>query len=354
MIYHNTNVALVYGMPQNGKTNFAHYLKENVKNSIIFHVDTFFPNLENYQQFENDVYEVTNDQTFAFQKHKILYDMLNCIYQTMQSTNHIPLLILEGYSIVKMTQHIIEFFKELKINNIFCFDIRNKEIFIDSITHDFEYGLNLVKPRLDINESSYQSFDFLQSDKKDSDSLEKLYKSNMLLYDLNNKTIVDVGCNAGYFLYQLHRTYDCKELIGIDNNEKWLKMCYNINSVHYNIDKIKLYNDSYFNVTLCDIDLLFCFSTFHYFRNKNELFFEKTHQALNTEGILVVEIETNPSEDCVIELRKRPNTDGFLEYPSEARIIEIAKGFKLIKKEPSVFQGGQFYDRYFYHFIKTS
>lgn len=354
MIYHNTNVALVYGMPQNGKTNFAHYLKENVKDSIIFHVDTFFPNLENYQQLENDVYEVTSDHSFVYRKHKILHDMLQCIYETFQSMNHVSLLIIEGYSLVKMVQPIVNFFKELKINNVYCFDVRNKQIFIDDNYYDFEYGLNLVTSKVNINDSSYQSFDFLQSEKKDSDSLEKLYKSNILLYDLNDKTIVDVGCNAGYFLYQLHRTYDCKELIGIDNNEKWLKINYDINSVHFNTNKIKLYCDSYFNVKLSDIDLMFCFSTFHYFINQHVLFFEKANQSLNDDGVLIVEIETNPSSDNVLEQKIRPRSDSYLEYPSEARIIEIAKGFKLIKKEPSVFQGGQFYDRYFYHFIKTS
>ena len=54
-----------------------------------------------------------------------------------------------------------------------------------------------------LERSDYQSFDFLGDIKKGSDSSKKFELSKLLEYDLLGKSCLDVGCNAGYFLFQL-------------------------------------------------------------------------------------------------------------------------------------------------------
>lgn len=353
MKYHNCKVALIYGMPSNGKTSFSNYLLNNIPGSKIIHVDTFFPMLDVYDDLKCDVYNISNDESFVYNKHHICHALFKEVYRTLNELNHLPLLIIEGYSLVKVIDQIVSFFNELQIQNIYRFEMYDMSILLDGKRLTFDEGLKMVKPVLNIEESSYQSFDFITPVKRDSDSLKKFETSNLLSHVLSDKTILDIGCNAGYFMFKiLNNVPSVKLLIGVDTNYKWLNVCYNINSCLYNTDKIQLLNQSIFDVNLKNIDVAFCFSTFHYFTDKQTEFLKHIHVMLNVNGFFILEIEVSPNETGV-EKRKRGPNQGELEYPSHDEILKRIDGlFYVAMIEKSVFQPGQFYDRYFYHLRK--
>jgi Protein of unknown function (DUF1698). len=54
-----------------------------------------------------------------------------------------------------------------------------------------------------LSRSGYQAFDFLGSGPKGSRSGEKYQLSKLDQFEIEGKDCLDVGCNAGYFLFRL-------------------------------------------------------------------------------------------------------------------------------------------------------
>ena len=144
-----------------------------------------------------------------------------------------------------------------------------------------------------LEKSHYQTFDLIEGDKRDSDSKGRFECSRLSSYDLEGKSVLDIGCNAGYFLFKLIDK-NPKALVGIELGEKFVYVLNELNNQVYKSDKIKaILGDFFYYEFDQTFDLILCFSTFHYFKD-NQLFFDKCYSLLNEGGTLLLEVEEYP------------------------------------------------------------
>ncbi len=197
----------------------------------------------------------------------------------------------------------------------------------------------------------YQKFDFLGKKRGDSDSVEKYRLSRLEQFPVENKRCLDVGCNAGYFLFKLlHK--NPKSLVGIDKVKLYIDLANVINTEHFKSDKFTFIVDDFFTHKFESIfDLIICFSTFHYFGDLQSEFFRKCHSLLAEGGVLLLEVEEYPvNEVPMIENSSpRPADKQKYNYPNSLQMEKFVSGrFFIMDRYISVKQGGSLYDRYFY------
>ena len=206
-----------------------------------------------------------------------------------------------------------------------------------------------------LERSDYQSFDFLGDIKKGSDSSKKFELSKLLEYDLLGKSCLDVGCNAGYFLFQLLEKKPM-DLIGIDLGEGYISIAKDLNKEHFKSKICFIFGDFFSWNSQIKFDLIFCFSTFHYFVGKQKEFLNRCFNILSDKGILLLEVEEYPNND-VSEINHDPrpyDKDKIeLDYPNHLQMKEfVVDKFVILDRWESVKQRGSAYDRYFYKLQK--
>ena len=119
--------------------------------------------------------------------------------------------------------------------------------------------------RKELEKSHYQTFDFLEENKKDSDSGEKYRLSKLGAFDLNNLSCLDIGCNAGYFLFRLLQKKP-RRLVGIDLGEKFIDVANTLNREVFKSNIISFVCRDFFRYYFGEkFDMILCFSSFHYF-----------------------------------------------------------------------------------------
>ena len=144
-----------------------------------------------------------------------------------------------------------------------------------------------------LEKSHYQTFDLIEGDKRDSDSKGKFELSRLLSYDLKGKDVLDVGCNAWYFLFKLIGK-GANSLVGIELGEKFVQIANDLNQEVYQSSITKFILGDFFECNFnTKFDLIICLSTFHYFKD-NQAFFDKSFDLLNSDGTLLLEVEEYP------------------------------------------------------------
>lgn len=204
--------------------------------------------------------------------------------------------------------------------------------------------------------SNYQTFDFLGEGMKASNSAEKYDLSRLTTFDLENKNVLDVGCNAGYFMFKLLGK-NPNWIMGIDVHRPFIDIARRINEECFQSNRLDFHVGDFFQYKFSldkMFDLIYCFSTFHYFYEQQQLFIDKCYELLNKDGILLVEIEENPDQgEAKIFSPPRPADGKSYFYPNPAMVKEWTKGiFKIVDKYVSVKQNGSVYERQFYVFQK--
>ena len=204
--------------------------------------------------------------------------------------------------------------------------------------------------------SFYQTFDFLGEELKASNSAEKYDLSRLTTFDLEGKNILDVGCNAGYFMFKLLGK-NPNWIMGIDSHRPFIDIARRINEECFQSNRLDFHVADFFKYKFpLDrmFDLIYCFSTFHYFYENQQLFFDKSYELLNKDGILLVEIEENPDQgEAKIFSPPRPADGKCYFYPNPAMVKQWTKGiFKIVDKYVSTKQNGAVYERQFYVFQK--
>jgi len=201
-----------------------------------------------------------------------------------------------------------------------------------------------------LEKSHYQTFDFLEGDRKDSNSGEKYRLSKLDAFDLNNLSCLDVGCNAGYFLFRMLQK-NPRRLVGIDIGEKFIDVANTLNREVFGSNIITFICRDFFRYYFGEkFDMVICFSSFHYFGDNQEVFFELCYGLMNKQGILLLEVEEYPFNDISIVNRDvRPADKKKYHYPNNLKLREYILGkFNIIDRYISIKQGGSLYDRYFY------
>lgn len=204
--------------------------------------------------------------------------------------------------------------------------------------------------------SFYQTFDFLGEELKASNSAEKYDLSRLTTFNLEGKDILDVGCNAGYFMFKLLGK-NPKSIFGIDVHRPFIEIARRINEECFQSNKLDFHVADFFKYKFPlgkMFDFIFCFSTFHYFYENQQLFIDKSYELLNKDGILLLEIEESPDQgEAKIFSPPRPADGKCYFYPNQAMVKQWTKGiFKIVDKYVSVKQNGAVYDRQFYVFQK--
>ena len=173
-----------------------------------------------------------------------------------------------------------------------------------------------------LEKSHYQTFDLIEGDRRDSDSKGRLEKSRLLSFDLVGKSILDVGCNAGYFLFKLIDKQP-KTLVGIEIGEKFIYILNELNKEIYKSPLIKPILGDFFAYEFNEkFDLIICFSSFHYFKDAQE-FFDKCYTLLNEGGTLLLEVEEYPEGSL--------NLQNY--YKDNFTLVDRYKSIKQIKHE---------------------
>ena len=208
-----------------------------------------------------------------------------------------------------------------------------------------------------LEKSHYQTFDFLDDTKRDSNSTLKFKLSNLDSYDLTDKIILDIGCNAGYFLFRLLNK-NPKKMIGVDLSEKFIEIANALNIEHFKSDRITFIQNDILKIdSFIDFDFIICFSTFHYFIDSQKYFIDKVYDMLKKDSIFLLEIEEYPTNNSAAIYKKvRPaqiKQNIFLDYPNQKQLdLWFENKFKVLSKKESVFQAGSLYPRYFYELKK--
>jgi len=144
-----------------------------------------------------------------------------------------------------------------------------------------------------LEKSHYQTFELIKGDKRDSDSKGRFELSRLSSYDLKDKNVLDVGCNAGYFLFKLI-DHAPNLLVGIELGKKFVYVANALNDYYFKSPIVKFIQGDFFNYTFgLRFDLIICFSTLHYFEDVQD-FFNKCYDLLNKDGILLIEVEEFP------------------------------------------------------------
>ena len=202
--------------------------------------------------------------------------------------------------------------------------------------------------------SYYQNFDILGAGRGSSNSGEKYKLSKLDNHTIEDKSCLDIGCNAGYFLFRLLDKQP-KKLIGIDLGPNFIEIANELNKEHFKSDKVEfIYGDIFTRKFDIKFDLIICFSTFHYFIDKQKEFLDLCHSYMNENGIFLLEVEEYPLNDkATIDKTPRPADKIPYDYPNKLMMEEFCKNkFNVSDRYISTFQGGSLYDRYFYKLEK--
>ena len=201
-------------------------------------------------------------------------------------------------------------------------------------------------------ETIYQSFEDLGMETKNSKSKQKYEALN---FNPKDKIILDVGCNTWYFPIRYSQNW-AKKVYGIDvDRAGWAGMdvirLAKWYAEHYGITNIEFYINSIFDELPYikeELDAITCTSTFHYFREQQELFFEICNKLLKKWWELIWEWWL-PEKS---ELYSRWVDEVPCRFPNEEELVKIAKWFKVVYKWKSVDQKWDKIPRYVLHFIK--
>lgn len=150
-------------------------------------------------------------------------------------------------------------------------------------------NLNDIKERLDreINptQKSYQSFSSEQN--SNSRSFEKLMKLG-IPDDLKGKTVLDLGCNEGFFCFECEKRG--ARVIGIEKEKKW----YNLALKRKNIlsSFVNFINDDWKCIPLLNykFDLVLFLAAFHYIKNNQLEMLRSLNDKINNDGLLILEV----------------------------------------------------------------
>jgi len=353
------NIFLVGGQPNSGKTTFTNEFSTLYKGVYTLRLDEIF---------RNDAYPEGTYQRILgyvdspmFNKEDFVRLFLNEYLYTIPF-NESNTIIIEGW--VLNTELIRK--KMVQILNLY-----GAPIFMQLTDHKLKFrGQTFSKShkenakafyefykkrRLEelTKRTTYQFYDDLGQKSFNSKTAEKIEKANMP--DLKGKHVLDIGCNAGYMSNTFARK-GAKQVYGIDVRRVSVSVASQYNNVFYQSPNVKFFHiDVYDFKPDTKIDVVYASSVFHYFRERQDYFFEYMHSLMSANGLMVIEIELYEGEADKAYTYKyqRGVDDSPCHFPNQKMIEKMVKGkFDIQSKKLSVNQQGSKLNRYFFHLKK--
>lgn len=204
---------------------------------------------------------------------------------------------------------------------------------------------------------SYQTF--TPNEKSNSDSFGKFNSLKLSKEQIENKNVVDIGCNEGYFCFKL-KQLGAEKVIGIDKSQKYIELA---KKRDINSDIIFINDDYHYLDSIAEnsIDMVLLLSAMHYMshpehRDEKDIpeIIYMIHRVLKPEGVFIFEggvYKDNDSNEFIQLKRKIGDT---VYHPTENKLLNILTSIfsKYQYIGNSVNQGGDPVPRYVYMGIK--
>jgi SAM-dependent methyltransferase len=342
----NKLIILIEGYPLQGKSYLADKLHSFYDNSEIIRTDDVLKYF--FLKYHPDIW--TNNIYNMFSgglPENVMQEVKKLLTELIEKSDNC-VIIVDGY-VLKYFQ--FDFKNQVRIEaSHYNYIINGKELHLSQVFYEIRsIILNGIK-------SNYQTFYDLKlfGGSDSSNKFEKL-KIDWLLKD---KTILDIGCNNGYFCFKAvnhMRWQNAKKAIGIDINAESIDTADVLKNCIYQHKNTEFKRVDFFDYMPSEpIDVVFCLSTFHYFREKQQEFFHKCYSILSDGGLLVLEagISEERENEIFTEQYQRGVDSVPCFYPNEFSLINMAYGFDLTYKGESVDQPGDKIKRNVYHFKK--
>jgi 2-polyprenyl-3-methyl-5-hydroxy-6-metoxy-1,4-benzoquinol methylase len=229
--------------------------------------------------------------------------------------------------------------------------------YTDEIVVAYRDAIQLLKQKLVevhgkniLSQVNYQAFPDLGINVKNSDSIKKFKSLN--LKNLQDKKVLDVGCNHGRFCIESIRL-GASVVHGIDSNKNFLHTASALNNIFYRYN-ISFFECDFLNFNQSNYDIIIACSVFHYFKENQPEFFKKAYDLLVKDGVLILEAgisDLHPDKEF-IEKYQRGVDPTPCHFPNHLALLAMAQGFKCEYLGSSVNQHGDRINRKVYHLRK--
>jgi SAM-dependent methyltransferase len=373
------NLLAIFGLPGSGKSTLARAISKSsgflyLKSDPIFS-SHIAPNLANWEDFiafrdqQNEHFSVSRYVDSACYDHTLFVAFLKEeLRRILQASQSVHTVLLDGY----VFKHYSKIFSDLgfsaertlalhvsKVNDrhmVESFDVTGHSY--DAVLKHIRESFSLKCLNTTLPKSKYQNFISLglscpDSRNPDSDTFAKYTASHLEDVVHPSDRIVDIGCNAGYFCFQVASKTN-GGVIGIDIALNSLEVASHINNsifLHRNITFYRTEALEFLSENPDSFEIIHCASTYHYFRERQIVFLRQAHRALTSSGTLILEVElSNTIAGPEIAKRARGVDSSPCAFPNRAMFQQQISGLFTIAAEfDSVFQKGSFYDRVYFH-----
>lgn len=374
------NMVVIHGTPQHGKSNLGKALSKldgflNISVDSIFlqYIERYISNRMNFMAYKGrpderfDIGKYINSEDYNYELF-ITFLKLEIAHK-LKRGSHINTVVLEGYALKDhdkiisdiniKSQYAIVLHAFISENRYMVneFDVTNykyDEVIRNIKNIFYNKCLNMTLPK-----SRYQDFSSLgltthDKGKTSSKTLEKYDASHLDDVIQDSDRVVDIGCNAGYFCFRAAKKTS-NVIIGVDMTSHWLEVASHINNSCFFYKNISFFYEKAWvylgEVTNSSFEVIHCASTYHYFREYQVVFLAEAHRTLTQEGRLILEIELAPSGNEPETVMRSRKVDSLpCAFPNRQMFLQQIKGLFNIEAEyKSVFQGGSFYDRTYFH-----
>lgn len=190
-----------------------------------------------------------------------------------------------------------------------------------------------------------RGYQFFEDQKGDSDSYGKLKRLG-LPEDMRGLSVLDLGCNEGFFLFECVRR-GATRCVGIDIDKNVIIKAAK-RAEKYNIKNVCEFKvGSWWNIPNEKFDIILFLSSMHYEKNPRSLF-HHIKNFLRPEGKLILECGVAPANGYNYVSIKR--WDGWKKYPTMNLLVWcILRDYFVRFIGRSVFQSGDPIPRYIFH-----
>lgn len=353
------NIFFIGGKPNSGKSTFATELKDLIMDVYILNLDDLF---------KDDMYpENANSQIMGY----VDSPMFNREdFVRLFVNEYLPKIPLNDFGTIIIEGWLLTFeWVRKKFNQVlnmygfpFYIEVENykvnfkgrklekggRENALEFYNHFKSARLNELTPK-----TTYQYYEDLGQKAKNSKSKEKIEKA--VIPNLKDKTVLDIGCNAGVMSNTFARS-GASKVYGIDVRRVSVSVASQYNNTFYHSDNVSFHHiDVYDFFPDKAIDVVYASSVFHYFRERQPLFFEHMSNIMSDSGLMIIEIELfeEKQEEAFTYKYKRVVDDTPCYFPNQKMVDQMIKGkFTIQSKALSVNQKGSKLNRYFFHLKK--
>lgn len=373
------NIVAIYGNPTHGKSSLAQALSKQ-EGFLYLSTDTIFfsdvaPNIPNRDSFIARKNEPTKQFNVGAYIDSDLYDhnlFVACLTQALKSKLRLNpgthIVLLDGY----VLKHYARIFKELGISPertlVLHASVINQRYIIggfDVTGYYYDKVLEHIRASFfkqcvstTLPKSRYQSFTPLKlaeatNANTASDTLSKYSASHLDAVIQESHRFVDIGCNAGYFCFQVANKTN-GSIVGVDIVRSWVEIASHINNSIFLKKNISFFNSEaleFLSENPRSFEVIHCASTYHYFRECQVAFLGAARGALVPNGLLVLEVELANEEGRPQMVKRSRGVDSVpCAFPNRAMFLQqIAALFTVEAEFKSVFQRGSFYERTYFH-----